>query len=305
MRLLKCHRPAHQPSDSACAVERGFHGRVGPHRHRGRRPLQDGGVGPPLRRVGRDAGRVRFGPEGALWLTCDNHNPEIPQSPTMMGSKVLRIQTDGSAHQDERPARGVRPAHVHLRAPQTCSGIAFHPETADQPGHRRAWAVALRRGTAAMRTAVTEAGTRAKHGPARSTARMELRLHAKPDGRHEPVRTRSLHADDRFRDLSRRDAADLQSNVIAESQGISSATSSRAMGRLGWRHGWGWWAGIWPRTPIGQRIDVIETQVVEDAVSVIDVTEMTLPIESARFRLSCSAQRQPLHRRRRGVGSTS
>jgi glucose/arabinose dehydrogenase len=35
-------------------------------------------------------------------------------------------------------------------------------------------------------------------------------------------------------------------------------------------------------TPLGQRIDVIELD--EEGTAVIDVTEMTLPMESARFR---------------------
>ena len=35
-------------------------------------------------------------------------------------------------------------------------------------------------------------------------------------------------------------------------------------------------------TPLGQRIDVIELD--EDGTAVVDVTEMTLPMESSRFR---------------------
>jgi glucose/arabinose dehydrogenase len=35
-------------------------------------------------------------------------------------------------------------------------------------------------------------------------------------------------------------------------------------------------------TPLGQRIDVIELD--EEGTAVVDVTEMTLPMESARFR---------------------
>ncbi|MEO0959962.1 MAG: PQQ-dependent sugar dehydrogenase, partial [Pseudomonadota bacterium] len=40
-----------------------------------------------------NGGRVRFNPaNGLLYLTTgDTHNGEVPQSPTMMGSKVLRI----------------------------------------------------------------------------------------------------------------------------------------------------------------------------------------------------------------------
>lgn len=76
-----------------------------------------------------NGGRVRFGPDGALWLTTgDNHNSEVPQSPTLMGSKVLRIDTDGNAHPDNNPPEGFdkRTYTYGHRNPQ---GIAFRPGT--------------------------------------------------------------------------------------------------------------------------------------------------------------------------------
>jgi glucose/arabinose dehydrogenase len=79
-----------------------------------------------------NGGRVRFGPDGALWLTTgDNHNSEIPQSPTLMGSKVLRMDTDGNAHPDNNPPEGFdkRTYTYGHRNPQ---GIAFRPGT-NQP----------------------------------------------------------------------------------------------------------------------------------------------------------------------------
>jgi len=79
-----------------------------------------------------NGGRVRFGPDGALWLTTgDNHNSEVPQSPTLMGSKVLRIDTDGNAHPDNNPPEGFdkRTYTYGHRNPQ---GIAFRPGT-NQP----------------------------------------------------------------------------------------------------------------------------------------------------------------------------
>jgi glucose/arabinose dehydrogenase len=56
---------------------------------------------------------------------------------------------------------------------------------------------------------------------------------------------------------------------------------------------WGEWDGAmvvgimgigFGGTPIGQRIDVVELENEEGEISVHDVTEMTLPMDSARFR---------------------
>ena len=45
-----------------------------------------------------NGGRVRFSEDGALWLTTgDNHNSEVPQSPTIMGSKVCLLYTSDAA----------------------------------------------------------------------------------------------------------------------------------------------------------------------------------------------------------------
>ena len=44
--------------------------------------------------------RLRFGPEGYLWATTgDRHRGVVPQSPKLLGGNVLRIDTDGKAHQ--------------------------------------------------------------------------------------------------------------------------------------------------------------------------------------------------------------
>ena len=76
-----------------------------------------------------NGGRVRFGPDGALWLTTgDNHNEEIPQSPTLMGSKVLRMDTDGNAHPDNSPPEGFD-KRTYTYGHRNVQGIAFHPET--------------------------------------------------------------------------------------------------------------------------------------------------------------------------------
>ncbi len=74
-----------------------------------------------------NGGRVRFGPDGALYLTTgDNHNEEIPQSPTLMGSKVLRIDTDGNAHPENSPPEGFDP-RTYTYGHRNVQGLAFHP----------------------------------------------------------------------------------------------------------------------------------------------------------------------------------
>jgi glucose/arabinose dehydrogenase len=51
-----------------------------------------------------NGGRIRFGPEGYLWVTTgDNHNASIPQDPQSPGSSVLRITTEG----EPAPENGV------------------------------------------------------------------------------------------------------------------------------------------------------------------------------------------------------
>ena len=77
-----------------------------------------------------NGGRVRFNPgDGYLYLTTgDNHNSEIPQSPTMMGSKVLRIDTDGNAAPENSPPEGFDP-RTYTYGHRNVQGIAFHPVT--------------------------------------------------------------------------------------------------------------------------------------------------------------------------------
>ncbi len=46
----------------------------------------------------RCGGRIRFGPDGLLYMKAnDNHNRLFPQSDTMLGGKVLRVTADGAA----------------------------------------------------------------------------------------------------------------------------------------------------------------------------------------------------------------
>lgn len=77
-------------------------------------------------------GRVRFGPDGYLWITTgDNHSATVPQDTTALGGKVLRITRDGDPAPDNPDLGGSsRPeiAFVGVRNPQ---GIAFRPRTGE------------------------------------------------------------------------------------------------------------------------------------------------------------------------------
>ena len=71
--------------------------------------------------------RIRFGPDGFLYIaTGDNHNATLPQHPTLLGGKVLRVTTSGADAPGNNPPAGFDPRifTYGLRNPQ---GIAFRP----------------------------------------------------------------------------------------------------------------------------------------------------------------------------------
>jgi glucose/arabinose dehydrogenase len=75
-----------------------------------------------------NGGRVRFNPvDGFLYVTTgDTHNGVVPQSPTMLGGKVLRIDTDGKAAPGNGAPAGFDP-RVYTYGHRNVQGIAFRP----------------------------------------------------------------------------------------------------------------------------------------------------------------------------------
>lgn len=74
-------------------------------------------------------GRVRFGPDGLLYITTgDNHNGAIPQSPTLLGGKVLRVTRDGTAAPGNNAPAGFD-ARIFTYGHRNVQGITFHPGT--------------------------------------------------------------------------------------------------------------------------------------------------------------------------------
>jgi glucose/arabinose dehydrogenase len=73
-------------------------------------------------------GRIRFGPDGYLYITTgDNHSATLPQHPTMLGGKVLRVTTTGAAAPNSPPA-GFDP-RIFTYGHRNVQGISFRPGT--------------------------------------------------------------------------------------------------------------------------------------------------------------------------------
>ncbi|MEM9385655.1 MAG: PQQ-dependent sugar dehydrogenase [Pseudomonadota bacterium] len=71
--------------------------------------------------------RLRFGPEGYLWATSgDRHKGDVPQSPTLLGGNVLRIDTDGKPHPGNNPPDGFD-KRVYTYGHRNVQGIDFRP----------------------------------------------------------------------------------------------------------------------------------------------------------------------------------
>ena len=80
-----------------------------------------------------NGGRLRFGPgDGFLYVTTgDTHNGEVPQSPTRIGGKVLRIDREGKAAPGNNAPQGFDP-RIYTYGHRNPQGIAFRPGT-NQP----------------------------------------------------------------------------------------------------------------------------------------------------------------------------
>ena len=80
-----------------------------------------------------NGGRVRFSPgDGFLYVTTgDTHNGVVPQSPTLIGGKVLRIDRDGKAAPGNGAPAGFDP-RVYTYGHRNPQGITFRPGT-NQP----------------------------------------------------------------------------------------------------------------------------------------------------------------------------
>ena len=80
-----------------------------------------------------NGGRVRFSPgDGFLYVTTgDTHNGAVPQSPTLIGGKVLRIDRNGKAAPGNGAPAGFDP-RIYTYGHRNPQGITFRPGT-NQP----------------------------------------------------------------------------------------------------------------------------------------------------------------------------
>ncbi|MEM9551983.1 MAG: PQQ-dependent sugar dehydrogenase [Pseudomonadota bacterium] len=228
-----------------------------------------------------NGGRVRFNPaDGYLYLTTgDNHNEEVPQSPTLMGSKVMRMDTDGNAAPENTPPDGFD-KRTYTYGHRNVQGIAFHPAsgtpiTAEHgPWHSDEITVLVNGGNAGWDPRPNMAG------------REDC-----PDDYcgYSPNQMDGMDRYERAAFMPMTDFATYPDAMppVWDNNGWSQGTSSAAFLE---GEQWGNWNGAmvigimgigFGGTPIGQRIDVVEFT--ED-LTVEDVTELTLPMESGRFR---------------------
>lgn len=228
-----------------------------------------------------NGGRVRFGPDGYIYLTTgDTHKGIGPQSPTLLSGKVLRVDRDGNAAEGNAAPDGFDP-RIYTYGHRNVQGITFHPVsgtpiTAEHgPWHSDEITVLVNGGNAGWDPRPDMAGRGAC-----------------PDDYcgYSPNQMEGMDRYERAAFMPMTDTATYPEAMLPiwDNNGWSQGTSSAEF-LTGAQ--WGAWenhmvVGImgigFGGTPIGQRVDVIELN--EAGTEVVDVTEMTLPMEAGRFR---------------------
>lgn len=227
-----------------------------------------------------NGGRIRFGPDGYLYVTTgDNHNADLPQSPTRLGGNVLRIDRDGEPAEGNAPPEGFDP-RIFTYGHRNVQGIAFRQDGTPVVTEHGPWH--------SDELTVLENGGNAGWDPRPNMAgRGDC-----PDGYcgYEPEQTEWMDPEERRAYMPMTDTETYPDamrpawNNDALSQGMTAAAFLRG-------DDWGAWDGRlavsfmgigFGETPVGQRIDIVALS--EDGQSVEDVTPMPLPMGPHRFR---------------------
>ncbi len=228
-----------------------------------------------------NGGRVRFGPDGYLYLTTgDIHGAEVPQSPTLLGGKVIRIDRDGNPAEGNNAPEGFDP-RIYTYGHRNVQGIAFHPDTG-QP-------IAAEHGPwhSDEITALVPGGNGGWDPRPNMAGRGDC-----PDGYcgYEPEQMEGMDPAERAAYMPMTDFETYPDAMPPAwdnnglSQGMTAAVflTGDHWGELNGRMAVGFMGIGFGDTPVGQRIDLVD--IAEDGLSVHDVMEMPLPMGPGRFR---------------------
>ncbi|MDQ7734129.1 PQQ-dependent sugar dehydrogenase [Halomonas sp. SpR1] len=229
-----------------------------------------------------NGGRIRFSPhDGYLYVTTgDNHNSELPQSPELLGGKVLRIDRDGEAAEGNETPEGFDP-RIYTYGHRNVQGITFHPSTGQPivtehgPWHSDEINALVNGGNSGWDPRPNMAG----RGDC-------------PDDYcgYEPNQTEGMDPQERAAYMP---VTDFETYPDAMQPAWGNDGLSQGMVATEFLTGeqWGDWDGRllvgfmgigFGGTPVGQRINLID--IAEDGLSVNDVSEMPVPMGAARFR---------------------
>ena len=228
-----------------------------------------------------NGGRVRFGPDGYIYQTTgDTHNGIVPQSPTLLGGKVLRVDRNGKAAAGNNPPKGYD-KRIYTYGHRNVQGIAFRPSDGTPvvaehgPWHTDEITMLKNGGNAGWDPRPNMAGR--GDCPEGYCGYMPNQM----EGVDPEKRSKFMPMTDT---KTYPDAMRPATNNSGLSQGLSSAEFLRG-------DHWGGWNGRlavgimgigFGGTPVGQRIDVIKLS--SDGMSATEVTPMSLPMPAGRFR---------------------
>jgi glucose/arabinose dehydrogenase len=235
-----------------------------------------GGIG------AHNGGRLRFNPgDGFLYVTTgDTHNGVVPQSPTLLGGKVLRIDRDGNAAPDNAAPEGFD-RRIFTYGHRNVQGIAF------RPGDNRPVTAEHGPWHSDEITALVNGGNAGWDPRPNMAGRGDC-----PDNYcgYSPNQMDGMDPAERAKFMPMTDLATYPDAMKPawNNNGLSQGTGSAAF-LTGDQ--WGDWNGrlvvgimgiAFGGTPQGWRIDVID--LADDGLSVNDVTTMPLPVPEGRFR---------------------